>query len=212
MLVSTDSRNHNGGSRCLRRLIVFVSTLSVLSFGRCAANLHNVQGTDQSIAFESRALGIAPATFHNPMLTTRNAQPDTVALSTRSSNKTVPRPQVLNAYAMLIPSRAHADLFRKAILEIRDAAIKAVEPAIAPMKFTFAFGTIVFTIWLLALKPGIADMLAELFDAVWMATHPISLFAVELVYIGCVAMWIKLGGQLHPVLLDRRNENNFELI
>ncbi|KAG7009692.1 hypothetical protein G7Y79_00002g008070 [Physcia stellaris] len=146
------------------------------------------------------------------MLTTRNAQIDTVALPTRSSNKTVPRPQVLNVYAMLIPSRAHANLFRKAILEIRDAAIKAVEPAIAPMKFTFAFGTIVFHIWLLAIKPGIADMLAELFDAVWMATHPISLFAVELVYIGCVAMWIKLGGHLHPALLKRSTGDDVRLI
>lgn len=212
MLVSIDLRNHNGGSRCLGCLIIFVCTLSVLSFGHCAANSPNAQGTNQLIAVESRASGIAPTTFRNRMLTTRDAQADTVALSTRSSNNTVSRPRVLNAYAMLIPSQAHADLLRKMILEIREAAIKALEPAMTPMKLTFAFGTIIFHIWLLALKPGIGNMLAELFDAVWMATHPMSLLAVELAFVGCILMWIKLGGHLHPGLLERRTGDNVRLI
>ena len=204
MLVSAGLMNHDGGSRCLRCLFMLVCTLSIIPIGRCAATLHNARGTNGLITVESRPSGFAPTTSHNPMLTARDDPADTVAIKTECLNTTMPRPRVLNAYAMLIPSQAHADLLSLIIHDIREAVIEALEPAIGPMKLTFSVGTIVFHIWLLAAKPGIVTLLNELFDIVLMMASPISLLAVELAFAGSVYMWIQLGGDVGPALLKRR--------
>lgn len=212
MLVLFHVKNHNGSSDCLGCLLILLCTISIFPLGGSATNSHNLRRKNGLVKLEAGASKAAPTTSHDPMPGTRDTIVETLALSNQSLNTTGPRPRVLSAYAMLIPSQAHADLLTKIILEIREAAIEALEPAIAPMKLIFSFGTIVFHIWLLAAKAGIVTVLADLFELLWMVTSPMSLLATEVAFAGSVMMWIELGGNVHPGLLDRRSGDYCKLV